>query len=167
MGMGSPRQFLLIALVLPGVLSAQTAEQRTGLQRVRDSLAQVTDSIALAAGEQRLIGVAKTNRDSALLHLELGFLAHRLGELTGGSRHYDDAASEFEWAAELRPEWPYPWYGLGLAELALGEHRVIAVENLRQMLGRDYLSKATRALSRAARADPAFAQAVIDRKSVV
>ena len=27
-----------------------------------------------------------------------------------------NAASEFEWAAELQPDWPYPWFGLGLAE---------------------------------------------------
>jgi GWxTD domain-containing protein len=51
---------------------------------------------------------------------------------------------------------------LGLAELALGEHGVIAIENLRQALGRDFLSKAARAFARAAEADPAFAQAVID-----
>lgn len=141
---------------------AQGTEQRAGLERMRDSLAQQSDSTALLAREQQLIARARLHRDSTLLHVELGFMAHWLGEITGVTRHYDDAASEFEWASELAPEWPYPWYGLGLAELSLGEHQVIALENLRQVLGQDYLSKAARALARATRADPTFALAVID-----
>jgi GWxTD domain-containing protein len=44
----------------------------------------------------------------------------------------------------------------------MGEHAIIAIENLRQMLGRDYLSKAARAFARAAQADPSFAAAVVD-----
>ncbi len=97
-----------------------------------------------------------------MLHLELGFVAQRLGELTAGRQHYDDAASEFEWATELQPAWPYPWYGLGLAELAIGESQGQALETLKQMLGKDYLSRAANAFGRAARTDPAFARAVID-----
>jgi GWxTD domain-containing protein len=97
-----------------------------------------------------------------MLHLELGFLAFRLGEVTGARQHYDDAAGEFEWATELRPEWPYAWYGLGLAELALGEHPALAIENVRQALGKDFLSKAAAAFARAAAADPTFAQPVIE-----
>src|SRR6185312_3244129 len=76
--------------------------------------------------------------------------------------HYDDAAGEFEWATELRPEWPYPWYGLGLAELAVGENASIALENIRQMLGKDYLSKAARAFAHATEVDPSFSSAVVD-----
>src|SRR2546425_4503136 len=77
----------------------------------------------------------------------------------------DDAAGEFEWAAELRPDWPYPHYGDGLAELALGEHSSMAIENLKQMLGKDYLTKAALAFGRAVQADPSFAQATIDLAS--
>jgi GWxTD domain-containing protein len=111
--------------------------------------------------EDSMIDIARVDRDNALLHLRLGFLAYRLGELTEGNSHFNDAASEFEWAAEIEPEWPYAWFGLGLAELAMGEHSVIAVENIRQILGRDYLSKAARAFAQATRVDPAFAQGVI------
>src|SRR3989441_10268220 len=77
----------------------------------------------------------------------------------------DDAAGEFEWAAELRPDWPYPHYGDGLAELALGAHSSMAIENLKQMLGKDYLTKAALAFGRAVQADPSFAQATIDLAS--
>src|SRR6266550_5563507 len=159
------RRFLLLAYlsVSPTVrLSAQDPADRRALEVLRDSLAAVTDSNALLRLEARTIDVAKRDRDNALLHLRLGFVAYRLGELADSKKHYDDAAGEFEWASELQPGWPYPWYGLGLAELAQGEHAVIAIENLRQQLGKDYLSKAAVAFARAVQTDPAFARATID-----
>ncbi len=143
-------------------LSGQEVADRAALERLRDSLAGVTDSAALRRLEAAGIEVAKRNRDDPLIHLRLGFIAYRYGEVAGVKSHYDDAAGEFEWAGELQPGWPYPWYGLGLAELAQGEHAVIAIENLRQQLGKDYLSKAARAFARATLADPSFAQAGID-----
>src|SRR3989442_6171547 len=155
---------VLLALSLPPStrLSAQSPEDRATIAALRDSLAGVTDSLSLRHLEAATIQVAKQQRDDPLIHCRLGFIAYRLGELTNAKSHYDDAAGEFEWAGELRPDWPYAWYGLGLAELAQGEHAVIAIENLRQQLGKDYLTKAARALARAAQADPSFAQASID-----
>ncbi|HET7039079.1 MAG TPA: GWxTD domain-containing protein [Gemmatimonadales bacterium] len=152
---------LLLAL-LPRAAAAQSADERARLESLRAALAAEADSTALLARERAGMDRARQDRDNAFLHLELGFMAYRLGEVTGGRRHYDDAAGEFEWATELEPDWPYAWYGLGISELALGEHGVIAVENLRQALGRDFLSKAAAAFARAAEADPAFVSAVID-----
>jgi len=146
---------LLAALV-------QSPADRAMLESLRDSLGTVTDSVALHRLEATTIAIAKAHRDDPVLHLRLGFVGYRLGELTKIKSHLDDAAGEFEWAAELRPDWPYPWYGLGLAELAIGENSSIALENLRQMLGKDYLSKAARAFARATEADPAFSSAVVD-----
>lgn len=149
--------------VCPAVhLSAQSSEDRAALEALRDSLVAVTDSVALRRLEVATIEVAKQDRDDPLIHLRLGFIAYRLGEIGAAKSHFDDAAGEFEWAAELRPDWPYAWYGLGLAELAAGEHSSIAIENLRQVLGKDYLSKAAHSFARAVQADPAFAQATID-----
>src|SRR5467141_1088027 len=146
----------------PPALSAQDGADRAVLERLRDSLAGATDSAAVHRLEATTIEVAKRVRDDPLIHLRLGFIAYRLGELAGSKSHYDDPAGEFEWAGELQPDWPYPWYGLGLAELAQGEHAIIAIENLRQQLGKDYLSKAARAFAHATLADPSFAQAGID-----
>ena len=148
----------LLALV---TVFAQSPADRAGIEALRDSLSTVTDSAGLARLEATTIAIARQRRDDPLVHLRLGFIAYRLGEMTVKS-HYDDAAGEFEWAAELQPDWPYPWYGLGLAELALGESSVLALENLRQMLGKDYLSKAARAFARATEVDPSFAFAVVD-----
>src|SRR5438093_11697754 len=163
--MRHPRRLLFLAFLSAGPtfrLSAQDPADRRVIEGLRDSLGAVTDSTALLRLEARAIDVAKHDRDNPLIHLRLGFVAYRLGELANSKKHYDDAAGEFEWAAELRPDWPYPWYGLGLAELAIGEHSSIALENIRQMLGKDYLSKAAKAFARAAEADPAFASAVVD-----
>src|SRR5213593_3975255 len=155
---------LLLALsaAVPHCLAAQSPADRAALEALRDSLTGVRDSIALKRLEAAGIELAKRHRDDSLIHLRLGFLAYRLGEVTGAKGHYDDAAGEFEWAGELRPDWPYPWYGDDLAELAIGEAGSIAIENLRQMLGKDYLSKAAKAFARATEADPSFASAVVD-----
>src|SRR6266705_2135353 len=145
------RRSLFVLLALPVSLAlrltAQSPTERAAIEALRDSLARVTDSLSLKRLEAAMIQVAKQHRDDPLVHVRLGFIAHRLGEIANTKSHYDAAAGEFEWAAELRPDWPYPWYGLGLAELAQGEHAVLAIENLRQQLGKDYLSKAARARS--------------------
>lgn len=154
---------LLVAFaLLRSPLPAQSFEERAALEGLRDSLTGLTDSLSLKRLETAGIAVAKQQRDDPLIHLRLGFIAYRLGELTRSTTHYDDAAGEFEWAGELQPGWPYPWYGLGLAELARGEHAAIAIENIRAILGKDHLSKAARAFARATEADPSFAQAAID-----
>src|SRR5947207_7568220 len=158
------RSLVLLALLVgPATrLPAQSPAERAAIEALRDSLPAVTDSLALKRFEAATIQVAKQQRNDPLIHCRLGFIAYRLGEVANSKAHYDDAAGEFEWAGELRPDWPYPWYGLGLAELAQGEHSVLAIENLRQQLGKDYLSKAAAAFARAVQADPAFARATID-----
>jgi GWxTD domain-containing protein len=151
-----------LLVLAPGAsLGAQDPSDRQALERLRDSLAGVADSVSLKRLEAATIEVAKQHRDDPIIHLRLGFIGYRLGEV-GGKGHFEDAAGEFEWAAELRPGWPYPWYGDGLAELALGEHSIIGLENLRQALGADYLSKAAQAFAKAVEADPAFAEATVD-----
>ena len=157
----APAALVGLVLGLAALLRAQDPADRVALEQLRDSLAAVGDSAALKRLEAATVEVAKRDRGDPLIHLRMGFIAYRLGELTAKS-HFDDAAGEFEWAAELRPHWPYPWYGDGLAELALGEHGIIAIENLRQALGKDYLSKAVRAFAKAAEADPGFADATLD-----
>src|SRR6266704_1219051 len=130
------RRSLFVLLALPVSLAlrltAQSPTERAAIEALRDSLARVTDSLSLKRLEAAMIQVAKQHRDDPLVHVRLAFVAHRLGETANTKSQYDAAAGEFEWAAELRPDWRYPWYGLGLAELAQGEHAVIAIENRRQ-----------------------------------
>jgi GWxTD domain-containing protein len=156
----------LLAAWLPARAPAQSPAERVSLDSLRRALGEVADSTVLLAREQARIAVARQNRDDPLIHLELGLIAYRLGEITSQNPHYDAAAGEFEWASELRPQWPYPWYWLGLAELAQGEATFIPLENIRQVLGTDALSKAARAFARAAQADPSYTSALVNLGTV-
>ena len=156
----------LLAASLTARVRAQSPAERASLDSLRRTIGDVADSTVLMARERAGIAIARQHRDDPLIHLELGLVAYRLGEITGQNQRYDDAAGEFEWAAELRPQWPYPWYLLGVAELAKGEATFIPIENIRQVLGTDALSKAARAFAHAAEADPTFTSALVDLGNV-
>lgn len=145
----------------PCPAAGQTPEERVVLEQFRDSLARSTDSISLIRTEARLIEAAKADRSNIMLHLRLGFIALRLGEL-GGQSHYDDAASEFQWAIDLHPDWPYPWFGMGLAEYGVGDSKVSLVAGLQTMLGKDALSRSALAFARSAAVDPSFVVGLVE-----
>ena len=143
--------------------AAQAPDQRTRLAALEDSLAGIADSATLLVREARVIEEAKADRDNPMLHLRLGLLALRLGRLSATPDHLDDAGSEFEWAAEIEPDWPWPWYGLGETELALVDHPlqpVVGLNRVRNALDLDEVNKSASAFERALDADPQFAPAL-------
>lgn len=144
-------------------VAAQSPEDRERLLHLRDSLGTLHDTSAIGSLENGLIERAKVDRDNPLLHLQLGLIAFRLGELGDSPTHYDEAASEFEWAAELSPEWPFPWYGIGLVEFALRDHQLtptVTLDRLRKLLDIDEISKSASAYRRSLAADPYFVPAL-------
>ena len=80
----------------------------------------------------------------------------------GGHSHYDDAASEFQWAIDLQPSWPYAWYGMGLAEYGVGDSQISFVTGLKTMLGKDALTRSAVAFAKSAEVDPSFARGLVD-----
>ena len=146
-------------LAMPCFLSAQSPDERHALEQLRDSLATVTDTVDLIRLELEWIDVARVDRDNALLHLQLGFLALRLGEV-GGNDHYEDAGSEFEWAVELEPEWPYAWYGLGLAERGMARSPGNVLFGVMAWLNHDQRTVAVDDFAHATSADPGFMPAL-------
>jgi GWxTD domain-containing protein len=153
---------LLAAAAGPPRLAAQEPAGRARLDSLAASFALIADSTTLLSMEAARIAIAKEHRDDPMAHLELGILAYRIGEVAAGTKHYDDAAGEFEWATDLRADWPDAWYWLGRSELAIGESRAIVLENVREVLGLDALSKAARAFARAAAVDPSYSRALVD-----
>ena len=151
----------LLVLLLAGPSGAQAPAGRRELAALRDSLARVADSVSLLALETQWMGEARRDRDSAMVHLRLGFVAVRLGEL-GGKKHYDDAASEFQWATTLQPTWPYGWFGLGLAELGVGDSDFSPVAGLKTMLGKDALTRSANAFAKSAEVDPSFVIGLVE-----
>jgi GWxTD domain-containing protein len=151
----------LLLAVHPFPLLAQAGDQRTELEAFRDSLASTADSTALLALERRMIEQAKQDRNNTFRHLRLGFLSLRLGDL-GGQSHYDDAASEFQWAIDLEPTWPYAWYGMGLAEYGVGDSQISFVTGLKTMLGKDALTRSAMAFAKSAEVDPGFSRGLVE-----
>lgn len=151
----------LLLVGWPGMASAQSPAQRDSIEAYRDTLSQITDTILLLRRERLLIIDAKNDRDNTMLHLRLGFLALRYGDLVG-TPHYDDAASEFEWATQLEPTWPYAWYGLGLAELGVGDSQIAIVTGLKTMFGKDAMARAAAAYAKSAEVEPGFALGLME-----
>lgn len=158
------RPWCAVALALcfvPG-LAAQSPVQRDQIEAFRDSIAAVKDSVGLKAVEKRLIGHASHElRDSAMVHLQLGFVALRLGDLNGRT-HYQDAASEFQWAVDLQPQWPYGWLGLGFAELGVGDAESALLRGLQTALGKDALTRSANDFARSAEVDPGFVRGLVE-----
>ena len=154
---------LAVALVLfASPLRAQAPPQRIELEAYRDSLAPLVDSLALIASEKRLIARASHDaRDSAMVHLRLGFLGLRLGDLAG-KKHYEDAASEFQWVVDLQSKWPYGWFGLGLAELGVGDAEFPMLRGIQSALGKDALTRSANDFARSAEVDPGFARGLVE-----
>jgi len=146
---------LLLGGLLSTNLAAQTADQRRALDAFRDSLALLTDTLHLRLQESTLLQQARRARRDPSLHLRLGHLSLRQGEL-GGASHFDDAASEYKYASELAPHFPYAWFGLGQAEFALGSRSGGARET-RPAIARDALSRASLAFARAVVLEPGLA----------
>lgn len=151
-----------LGLAMPAAARAQSAEDRAALEAFRDSVAATLDSVGLLRLEKQLIEATKADRTNPVSHLRLGFLALRLGELAGGSSHFDDAASEFQWAIDLQPTWPYPWYGMGLAELGLGDSKITLLAGLQTMFGKDALTRAANAYAKSAEVDPTFVKGLVE-----
>jgi GWxTD domain-containing protein len=156
--------WLLLAVLLPGLssaLSGQSPEERQTIRAFRDSLQTTIDSAALVQLEQRLIAIAKSDRNNPMHHLRLGFLAVRIGDLGSHSR-YDDGAGEFQWAIDLQPTWPLPWYGLGLAEDRAGDSEISIVQGLQAMFGKDHLTRAANAYAHSVQVDPSFVDGLVE-----
>ena len=156
--------FLVVLALLPGqasTLVAQAPADRHMLEVFQDSLAATRDTVGLLEVEKKMIAVAKLHRDSTLLHLRLGFLSLRVTDL-GGKEHLDDAGSEFEWAADLEPNWPYPWYGIGEVELGEVDAAAPVMTGFQTLLGKDPLTRAANAFARSAQVDPSFVKGLVE-----
>src|SRR5688500_15873747 len=68
---------------------AQSPADRASLEALRDSLATVSDTVALSRLEATTIPIARQHRDDPMIHLRLGFIAYHLGEITRTKSHYD------------------------------------------------------------------------------
>ena len=120
--------FLVLGTGVPSAAAQGVRDPDPEVGAFRDSLAR-SDPDQLRSIERALLARVRRERTNPAIHLRLGMLAFRLGE-------YSDAASEFKWTTQLAPQWGVAWFGLGHAELALGE----TVSNARLLKQRSTIS---------------------------
>ena len=92
--------------------------------------------------------------------LRRGFHALAAARLSGRRGDLDRALTEFDWAITGARHWPYPWFGRGLAKLALSEGGFRTKPLGGQPFGRNYYVGFTEDLARAFEAEPDFAPGV-------
>lgn len=147
---------LVAAVVALQPARGQSPADRRALQLFRDSLLLTTDTMPMHAWESALITEARAHRDDAMLHLRLGFLALRMHQAGAAAERVGDAESEFEWATQLAPAWPYAWFGLGEAYASEPDRARGFAGGLYTMTGADRDTRAGTAFLHALRADPTF-----------
>ncbi len=155
--------WLMIPLLLPAspaLLSAQQPALRTHLVALRDStstIALFADAQTRAAAEQAQ--VQQHQADASLL-LQAGLVQLRAGELSPGRAALDRAQALFDEAIYRAPEdWPWPWYGLALTDLALDSSGAVVKSSMHSGAGVYYHDAALHALGQALDADSSFVPA--------
>jgi GWxTD domain-containing protein len=110
---------LLLGLSAALPLQAQDRVIIAQLETLRDSLAGIVDSSLLDPLSRDLRQAARRRPRDPVTALRNGLLLLRRAELADG-RTFSVAREEFDRAGRLEPAWPYPRFGVGLAELGRG-----------------------------------------------
>ena len=137
------------------VLLATASALRAQAPAERAVLAQLLDS-AQAAVAPMVPSTASLPYDELLRGLRLLDSARAVG----GREAVDAAQAAFDEAIYRAPaDWPWPWYGLALADLALERGGYTVKPSMHQPAGMYYRDAAIHALGKALEADSTFAPA--------
>jgi GWxTD domain-containing protein len=135
--------------------SAQSPADRLMLGRLHDSLATLQDVPLLRSHQHAL-----QQSTEPLAQLRLALIGLRLAELGSGA----DAKAAIEparKATRARPDWPWAWYTLGLAETQRAAWEQGNTLNLGSRVGVGTLERAIGRYRHAVAADPAFTPAAL------
>lgn len=161
-----PRGHALLLLAASSLIAVPVVGQQVSLapelRAMRQPLARLADRDSLRDRELGAIAVAKERRDDPLPHVELGFIALRLGEVTGFAHHFEDAVDEFGMAVALRPTWWIGWYGEAMAELGLRATELGIFSMFKAFTGHDAEVIAATKLARSAALDSLRAEGLVD-----
>jgi hypothetical protein len=133
-------------------LAAQAPADRAALAALRDSL----DAADTPARLETIPRDWSADASAAMERLRRGFHALAAGRISGKRADFDRALVEFDWAITVARHWPYPWYGRGLAKLALSEKGFRPKPLGGQPYGRNYYVGFTEDLIRAFEQDAEF-----------
>jgi GWxTD domain-containing protein len=149
---------LLAAQLSP--LRAQSPADRLALDRLRDSLAGISDTAALRNLQQDFHRRARKPTAGGLPALRAGLVAIRLSEL-GAEPNASRAIASLGLATSRQPDWPYAWYALGLAQALRSRWEQSDSVALGNRVGVGMLERAAQSHRRALQADARFLPAAM------
>jgi len=153
---GAPVVLLGLVVLGIGPGQAQSVPDRGALEQLRQRLSEAT-----TIQEARALGQAvNAGLGGPVLALRRGFVAIRLGELTGDRKYFDDAIQQFDDVTLRARDWPYPWFGLAVAKVSLHRQDALAKSSLHQPDGVSYFEGFTRAITEVFARDSTFAPAI-------
>ena len=151
------RPALLLCLGLAAVppTPAQAPPDRLALAQLRDSLATTRDTLLLRSRQFALARAPGT-----LARLRLALVGLRLAELGAGA-NAQAAIEPSRRVTRDRPDWPWGWYLLGLAETQRAASQQANTLNLGSRVGVGTLERAVGRFRRALGVDPGFTPAAL------
>jgi GWxTD domain-containing protein len=150
---------ILVLVTHAARVLGQAPGDRLMLDRLRDSLSRVEDTISLRVLQHRLHS-SHTTSDGDTSRLRACLVALRLGEL-GADRGFGHAIGALRTITARRPEWPYAWYALGLAEARRAAWEQSDSLALGNRVGVGTLERAVRDQRQSLQADSSFDPAAL------
>ena len=143
---------LCLSVCLPPALHAQAPADRSALLAYADSLAAVT-----TVDQVRDLEAARVGGTLGLIRS--GLAALRRGELGQDRGPYDQAIQLLERAIDGEGRWPYPWFALGVTQMASYRRAFVVKATNYSPAGASYREAALRSFARAIANDSTFVPA--------
>ena len=143
---------LCLSVCLPPALHAQAPADRSALLAFADSLAAAT-----TVDQVRDLEAARVGGTLGLIRS--GLAALRRGELGQDRGPYDQAIQLLERAIDGEGRWPYPWFALGVTQMASYRRAFVVKATNYSPAGASYREAALRSFARAIANDSTFVPA--------
>ncbi|HSC58084.1 MAG TPA: hypothetical protein VLC11_00870, partial [Gemmatimonadales bacterium] len=153
--------FVAASLVLGSDLRAQAPAERATIDSFRTSLEADSNLTRVLGVLARARAAAHTAKKDAVVRTELGWALLRAGQVFQSKDTLYAAADEFYNAVTRARHWAYPWYGLGMADIALELAHARVVSSVHQPAGAAWIQTAGIAFTNALKQDPAYRPAAV------
>lgn len=141
-------------------LKSQSPADRKELERSWEQLHHTVDESRLITNRERATERLAQSHHRALALTEYGLASLAVGLGAETREPLDAAQAAFDEAIHRAPkDWPWPWYGLALTDLALDSAGYTVKASMHQPAGMYYHDAGIRALGKALQSDPLFTPA--------
>ena len=160
---------LTSAAFIVGSLAAQSPAERAAIDAFRTAIQSDSNVTRIAGSLARARAAVRIAKKDPVARIELGWALLRTGELLQSADTLYASADEFYHAIEQRRHWPYAWFGLGSADVALEAIHAFVRPSVHQQPGAAWIQTAGIAFTEALRIEPSYvpgalalAQATLD-----